>query len=234
MSAATILGFDTRDAATTRRGDARRRGARRARGRARRRRPPAPRAAAARRRSRTAAERAGGWDGGRRDRRRHRAGLVHRACGSAIATARGARAGARARRSPASRRSRALARGIAERRAGDRPCCAVIDARRGEVFAALYAAPADGAAGSRSSRPRRSSRERVGRLARAPLAAGDGSVRFQARARGCRGRGPRRRRSGAPALGAAHLPRSPRRSEPRPARASRADLPETTRRGALA
>ena len=74
----------------------------------------------------------------------------------------------------------ALARGISEQAGGDgRPALPVIDARRSEVFAALIeeggvevwpplVAPPDQLA------------ERVGGLNRAPLAAGDGALRFAA------------------------------------------------------
>ena len=74
--------------------------------------------------------------GGRRDRRRARAWLLHRACGSRSRPPAGWRApGCRRAASAPSRRSAA---GIGEsgRRRGS--ACAVIDGFRGEVFAALY------------------------------------------------------------------------------------------------
>ena len=55
---------------------------------------------------------------------------------------------------------------------------ALIDAKRGELFAALYERRR-ASAGRRSSPRRRRSPSACGRRAIAPLAAGDGSVRFQ-------------------------------------------------------
>ncbi|MQA74113.1 MAG: tRNA (adenosine(37)-N6)-threonylcarbamoyltransferase complex dimerization subunit type 1 TsaB [Solirubrobacterales bacterium] len=74
----------------------------------------------------------------------------------------------------------ALARGIeVGAGASDRPVLALIDARRGELFAALRPR-----AGAELSAPFVTSPEalieRVSRLAEAPLAAGDGSLRFRA------------------------------------------------------
>ena len=73
----------------------------------------------------------------------------------------------------------ALARGIAQRPAArDRPRLAVIDARRSEVFAALH-----GPAGEREWGPLVAApaelADRVASLPVAPLAAGDGAVRFR-------------------------------------------------------
>ena len=72
----------------------------------------------------------------------------------------------------------ALARGISSEREPERPRLAAIDARRGEVFAGVY--ESDGAtvwppfvAGPEAVA------ERVAALAIAPLAAGDGSLRFR-------------------------------------------------------
>jgi tRNA threonylcarbamoyladenosine biosynthesis protein TsaB len=71
----------------------------------------------------------------------------------------------------------ALARGVAER-APDRPALALIDARRGEVFAALH-----DASGEQLWEPAAIDPEALaGRLAgleRSPVAAGDGSLRFR-------------------------------------------------------
>jgi tRNA threonylcarbamoyladenosine biosynthesis protein TsaB len=73
----------------------------------------------------------------------------------------------------------ALARGIDPARAPERPRLALIDARRGEVFAALHAV-----AGAMLWEPLvatpDSIAERVADLGAAPLAAGDGSLRFRA------------------------------------------------------
>ena len=67
--------------------------------------------------------------------------------------------------------------------------CPLIDARRGEVFAALYEGAAEGWAPFVGDAAR-SSRERIREARRStPLAAGDGSVRFRERARGGGGRG---------------------------------------------
>ncbi len=72
----------------------------------------------------------------------------------------------------------ALGRGISES-APDRPALPVIDARRGEVFAAAYAAD-----GSELRRPLVTPPAELGELiaelGRAPLAAGDGALRFVA------------------------------------------------------
>jgi tRNA threonylcarbamoyladenosine biosynthesis protein TsaB len=74
----------------------------------------------------------------------------------------------------------ALARGIAEHPdSGDRPALPVIDARRGQVFAALHEPD-----GEERWRPFVASPEglagRLSELDRAPMAAGDGAVRFAA------------------------------------------------------
>jgi tRNA threonylcarbamoyladenosine biosynthesis protein TsaB len=74
----------------------------------------------------------------------------------------------------------ALARGIAEHPdLGDRPALPVIDARRGQVFAALH-----GPGGEELWRPFVAAPEELARrlsdLDPAPLAAGDGAVRFAA------------------------------------------------------
>ncbi len=71
----------------------------------------------------------------------------------------------------------ALARGIGERAPG-RPRLALIDARRGEVFAALF-----DASGAQLMEPVALApdalAERVASLAETPVAAGDGSLRFR-------------------------------------------------------
>ena len=73
----------------------------------------------------------------------------------------------------------ALARGVAERPgAAGRPVLAVLDARRGQVFAALF-----DAAGERVWEPFVATpeelAERVAALGQAPLSGGDGSLRFR-------------------------------------------------------
>lgn len=64
-------------------------------------------------------------------------------------------------------------------RSGPRPCLAVLDARRGEVFSALY-----GAGGERLWEPSVGTparlTERVATLPEPPLAAGSGALRFRA------------------------------------------------------
>lgn len=74
----------------------------------------------------------------------------------------------------------ALARGIAEHPdSGERPALPVIDARRGQVFAALYGPPGEERWHPFVAAPE----ELAGRLSeldRAPMAAGDGAVRFAA------------------------------------------------------
>jgi tRNA threonylcarbamoyladenosine biosynthesis protein TsaB len=71
----------------------------------------------------------------------------------------------------------ALGRGLAEA-AGDSTRLAVIDARRGEVFAALYAASGERLWEPRVCAPEELA-ERVGALADSPLGAGSGAVRFR-------------------------------------------------------
>ncbi len=72
----------------------------------------------------------------------------------------------------------ALGRAVGEAVSPDRVCLAVLDARRGEAFAALYAAD-----GSRLWEPFVAKPEeladRVGALPQPPLAAGSGAVRFR-------------------------------------------------------
>ncbi len=72
----------------------------------------------------------------------------------------------------------AIGRALAERDPADAPRLAVLDARRGEAFAALY-----GPGGERGWGPLVLSpdelAERAGELAPAPLAAGSGAVRFR-------------------------------------------------------
>ena len=169
----------------------------------------------------------------RADRRRHRPRARSPGCGS---VSRPPAPSPRAREAAdpgrlAARRSRA---GIGERFADrDEPRLPVIDARRGEVFAAL-----DGGTGERAVGPVRRQPGGAGgacspRLDSPPLAAGDGSLRFRSQLEAAGAERPRRRRPGAPAVGAAPLQA---RRGPRAGRAAedRADVPETTRRGALA
>lgn len=74
----------------------------------------------------------------------------------------------------------ALARGLAEHpELGDRPALAVIDARRGQVFAALHGAGGEERWGPFVAAPEELARRLAG-LDSAPLAAGDGAVRFAA------------------------------------------------------
>ena len=88
-----------------------------------------------------------------------------------------------------------------------RPRLAVIDAKRGEAFAALYDAAGDELWPAWVGPPEELA-ERVAELPLAPLAVGDGSVRFrdQLEAAGAVRSGGRR--SGAPAACAAPLPAS--------------------------
>ncbi len=73
----------------------------------------------------------------------------------------------------------ALARGIGERRgAGDRARLAVLDARRGQAFAALHG-PADEEVWPPLVAMPGELAERVAALPRPPLAAGSGAVRFR-------------------------------------------------------
>jgi len=73
-----------------------------------------------------------------------------------------------------------LARGIAEHAPGeDRPALAVIDARRGEAFAAAYA-PDGTELRPPAVMPPRDLAALVAELDSAPLAAGDGALRFAA------------------------------------------------------
>jgi tRNA threonylcarbamoyladenosine biosynthesis protein TsaB len=69
-----------------------------------------------------------------------------------------------------------LAAGIEEE--GDRPLLPVIDAKRGEVFAALYARQGERRWGPLAEAPEQLA-ERVRAEGVSPLAAGDGSVRFR-------------------------------------------------------
>lgn len=71
----------------------------------------------------------------------------------------------------------ALGAGIGEA-AGERDRLVVTDARRGEVFAALYSAAGEGLWGPLLSSPEALA-ERVARLERAALCAGSGAVRFR-------------------------------------------------------
>jgi tRNA threonylcarbamoyladenosine biosynthesis protein TsaB len=71
----------------------------------------------------------------------------------------------------------ALALGLVDA-AGDRPRLAVLDARRGEVFAALHQASGDRLWGPWVGTPDQLG-ERVSELPEAPLAAGSGAVRFR-------------------------------------------------------
>ena len=73
----------------------------------------------------------------------------------------------------------ALARGIGEHPGGrGRPCLAVIDARRGQVFAALHDARGERQWGPVVAAPAELG-DRVPSTAATPLAAGDGAVRFR-------------------------------------------------------
>lgn len=72
----------------------------------------------------------------------------------------------------------ALGRALTEREEGERPRLAVLDARRNEVFAALYAASGERLWGPLVCPPEELA-ERIAGLAPAPLAAGSGAVRFR-------------------------------------------------------
>jgi tRNA threonylcarbamoyladenosine biosynthesis protein TsaB len=73
----------------------------------------------------------------------------------------------------------ALARGIAERpAAAERPMLPVIDARRSQVFAALYSGEGEELWAPLVADPAELA-ERLGGLDAGPLAAGDGAVRFR-------------------------------------------------------
>jgi tRNA threonylcarbamoyladenosine biosynthesis protein TsaB len=72
----------------------------------------------------------------------------------------------------------ALARGITSIERGDAPRLAVLDARRGQVFAALYE-PSGKVAWEPFVATPEELVERLRTLAEAPLTAGDGSVRFR-------------------------------------------------------
>jgi tRNA threonylcarbamoyladenosine biosynthesis protein TsaB len=72
----------------------------------------------------------------------------------------------------------ALARGMAEAEREERDRLAVIDARRGQVFAALYGQAGDELWAPLVATPAELG-GRVAGLSSAPLAAGDGSVRFR-------------------------------------------------------
>lgn len=72
----------------------------------------------------------------------------------------------------------ALGRGIALRAGGGRPVLAVLDARRGQVFAALFESRGEPARAPFVASPAQLA-ERVAALPQAPLAGGDGSLRFR-------------------------------------------------------
>ncbi len=116
----------------------------------------------------------------------------------------------------------ALARGIVERsgRAGRR-ALAVLDARRGQVFAALYGR--DGrSSGRRSSPPPASSPGGLRRWPTPPVAAGSGALRFRAELEAAGAEILAGSRVGAPGLGASGLPARPRPgSRRRPSRFDR-------------
>jgi tRNA threonylcarbamoyladenosine biosynthesis protein TsaB len=71
-----------------------------------------------------------------------------------------------------------LGRGIAEHGAPDRHCLAVLDARRGEVFATLYS-PAGERLWEPLVSPPSELADRITGLPQPPLAAGSGAVRFR-------------------------------------------------------
>jgi tRNA threonylcarbamoyladenosine biosynthesis protein TsaB len=72
----------------------------------------------------------------------------------------------------------ALARGIAERAGPESQLLALVDARRGEVFAALYTSDGERLVGPLVSRPE-DLRARLGDRRAPTLAAGSGAVRFR-------------------------------------------------------
>jgi tRNA threonylcarbamoyladenosine biosynthesis protein TsaB len=72
----------------------------------------------------------------------------------------------------------ALGRGIAEHGGSDRSCLAVLDARRGEVFAALYSQTGERLWDPFVAPPSELA-DRVAGLPEPPLAAGSGAVRFR-------------------------------------------------------
>ena len=120
---------------------------------------------------------AGGWERIERIAVGVGPGHVHRPAGRDRDGA-GARPGPRA----ADRRGRlAGGAGPRDRRAGARtaPRLALIDARRGEVFAALFDAVRRGSSGSRRRSIPRRLPERLAGWSRTPVAAGDGSLRFR-------------------------------------------------------
>jgi tRNA threonylcarbamoyladenosine biosynthesis protein TsaB len=67
---------------------------------------------------------------------------------------------------------------MGETAGADRDCLAVLDARRGEAFAALYAADGSRSWGPFVAAPAELA-DRVGALPQPPLAAGSGAVRFR-------------------------------------------------------
>jgi tRNA threonylcarbamoyladenosine biosynthesis protein TsaB len=95
-----------------------------------------------------------------------------------IATARGLRAALGVRLAGVSTLD-ALARGIGERAGPERERLAVLDARRGEVFAALYSGDGSRLWGPLVASPAEVAR-RAGASARGALAAGSGALRFRA------------------------------------------------------
>ncbi len=72
----------------------------------------------------------------------------------------------------------ALGLGLAEHAGKDRDCLAVLDARRGEVFAALYTASGKRLWEPLVARPQDLA-ERLAELSAPPLAAGSGALRFR-------------------------------------------------------
>ena len=116
-----------------------------------------------------AAAAAGGWDAVEPDRGRTRAGLLRR---HPHRHRHRARAGGEhaACRSAGVCTLDALGRGLGELAGPERSRLAVLDARRGEVFAALYAAGGGAALGAAGRRPRRAGR--AGRRAARAAAGG--------------------------------------------------------------
>ena len=115
--------------------------------------------------------------------------------------------------------------------AAGRPVLALIDARRSQLFAALYGRGSS-ALGAIRRRARAAGRARARRSPKRRWRAGTGRYDF-GRISSRRGRGPARRRSRAPAVSAAHVP-ARGRSAGLGAGADPADLPETTRCAGLA
>ena len=139
-----------------------------------------------------------GLGGGRADRGRPRPRLLHRAADRDRHRA-GAGRGARHACGRGRHARRARPGHAGGRRLGERQLLASLDARRGQVFAALYDAGGQRLWGSRSCRTPRSSPNSSRGSREAPLAAGSGAVRFRHEL--LRQRRPRSRTTPTPSTG---------------------------------